>query len=89
MAEARVVLFLDQTNNEQKEQEREAVNAFIRSGAFDGMIDFDGWCGTRPTRSTVQAKFDSGDHLHPNELCRDGRRRRSWDAGRGTALSQA
>jgi len=51
------------------EAKREAANAFIRSsGEFDAVIDFD--LATRdpnhPTRFAPQ--FDSGDHLHPNDL---------------------
>ncbi|MBV9750347.1 MAG: SGNH/GDSL hydrolase family protein [Acetobacteraceae bacterium] len=53
--------------NEQKEQEREAVNAFIRSGAFDGVIDFDAVVRDPADPKRIQAKFDSGDHLHPND----------------------
>ena len=53
--------------NEQKEQEREAVNGFIRSGAFDGVIDFDAVVRDPANPKHVQARFDSGDHLHPND----------------------
>jgi lysophospholipase L1-like esterase len=51
-----------------KEQMREAVNAWIRtSGEFDGVIDFD-----QVIRDPAQPKrflpaYDSGDHLHPND----------------------
>lgn len=51
------------------EAKREAANAFIRSsGEFDAVIDFDR--ATRdPTHPTRFApRFDSGDHLHPNDL---------------------
>jgi lysophospholipase L1-like esterase len=54
--------------NADKEKIREAVNDWIRSGgAFDGVIDFD--ASTRdPNRPThILAKFDSGDHLHPQD----------------------
>jgi lysophospholipase L1-like esterase len=54
--------------NPDKEKIREAVNDWIRSaGAFDGVIDFD--AATRdPNRPThILAKFDSGDHLHPQD----------------------
>ena len=54
--------------NADKEKIREAVNDWIRSGgAFDGVIDFD--AATRdPNRPThILAKFDSGDHLHPQD----------------------
>ncbi len=53
--------------DEQKEKEREAVNAFIRSGAFDGVIDFDAVVRDPADPKRIQAKFDSGDHLHPND----------------------
>jgi lysophospholipase L1-like esterase len=51
------------------EAKRQAANEFIRhSGEFDAVIDFD--LVTRdpshPTRFAPQ--FDSGDHLHPNDL---------------------
>jgi len=54
--------------NPEKEKTREAVNDWIRlSGAFDGVIDFD--AATRdPNRPThILAKYDSGDHLHPQD----------------------
>jgi len=54
--------------NAAKEQKRQAVNKWIReSGAFDGVIDFDAVVRD-PNRPTyVQAAYDSGDHLHPND----------------------
>jgi len=53
----------------EKEVVRQAVNNWIRSSdEFDGVIDFDQ--ATRdpahPTR--FLAAYDSGDHLHPNDL---------------------
>ncbi len=50
-----------------KEKEREAVNAFIRSGAFDGMIDFDAIARDPANPRHIKSEFDSGDHLHPND----------------------
>jgi len=52
----------------EKEAARQAVNNFIRtSGEFDGFVDFD--AATRdpaePTR--LQAAYDGGDGLHPND----------------------
>jgi lysophospholipase L1-like esterase len=52
----------------EKEAARQAVNEFIRtSGEFDGVVDFD--AATRdpaqPTR--LQAAYDGGDGLHPND----------------------
>jgi lysophospholipase L1-like esterase len=54
--------------NAEKEQKRQAVNKWIRSGgAFDGVIDFD--AATRdPERPThILAAYDCGDHLHPQD----------------------
>ena len=51
------------------EAKRQAANNFIRSnGEFDAVIDFDRVTRdpTHPTRLAPQ--FDSGDHLHPNDL---------------------
>ena len=51
------------------EAKREAANNFIRSsGEFDAVIDFDRVTRdpTHPARLAPQ--FDSGDHLHPNDL---------------------
>jgi lysophospholipase L1-like esterase len=50
----------------EKEKLRVAVNTFIRSGAFDGVIDFDKVVADPKQPSHIQAKFDKGDHLHPN-----------------------
>ena len=51
------------------EAKRQAANDFIRtSGEFDGVIDFDQVTRdpNHPTR--LASRFDSGDHLHPNDL---------------------
>lgn len=51
-----------------REAMRTAVNNWIRtSGAFDGVIDFDAALreGGHPER--MQRRFDSGDHIHPND----------------------
>lgn len=51
-----------------KEQKRQVVNKWIReSGAFDGVIDFDAVVRDPSRPSYIQAAFDSGDHLHPND----------------------
>jgi lysophospholipase L1-like esterase len=53
----------------EKEQLRQAVNNWIRSGdEFDGIIDFDRAVRdpSHPTR--MLPAYDSGDHLHPNDL---------------------
>jgi lysophospholipase L1-like esterase len=51
-----------------KDKIREAVNDWIRhSGAFDGVIDFD-LVARDPNRPPhILAKYDSGDHLHPQD----------------------
>ncbi len=52
-----------------REQNRQAVNAWIRtSGKFDAVIDFD--VATRdPSNPTFFLPiYDSGDHLHPNDV---------------------
>jgi len=50
-----------------KEAKREAINAFIRSGAFDGVIDFDAATRDPANPKHIRADFDSGDHLHPQD----------------------
>jgi lysophospholipase L1-like esterase len=50
-----------------KEQERQAVNRFIRSGAFDGVIDFDRVIQDPNAPDRIRPEFDHGDHLHPND----------------------
>jgi lysophospholipase L1-like esterase len=49
------------------EADRQAVNEFIRSGAFDGVVDFD--AATRdPARPThLRADVESDGHLHPSD----------------------
>ena len=49
-----------------KEKIRVALNTFIRSGAFDGVIDFDKVIEDPANPGHSQAKYDKGDHLHPN-----------------------
>ena len=54
--------------NPAKEKKRQAVNKWIReSGAFDGVIDFDAVVRDPNRPSYIQAIYDSGDHLHPND----------------------
>jgi lysophospholipase L1-like esterase len=50
----------------EKEKIRLALNAFIRGGAFDGVIDFDKVIDDPGKPGHAQAKYDKGDHLHPN-----------------------
>jgi lysophospholipase L1-like esterase len=49
------------------EADRQAMNAFIRSGAFDGVVDFD--VALRdPSRPThLKTDLESSGHLHPND----------------------
>ena len=53
--------------SEDKELKRQAVNTFIRSGAYDGVIDFDAMVRDPANPKHIQAAFDKGDHLHPND----------------------
>jgi lysophospholipase L1-like esterase len=54
--------------NPAKEQKRLAVNKWIReSGAFDAVLDFDAVVRDPSRPAHVQAAFDAGDHLHPND----------------------
>ncbi len=49
-----------------KEKIRLALNDFIRSGAFDGVIDFDKIIVDPQRPGYSLPKYDKGDHLHPN-----------------------
>ena len=52
----------------QKETTRGAVNEWIRTGkAFDGVFDFDAVVRDPSEPMKYLPKFDSGDHLHPND----------------------
>ena len=46
------------------EATRQAVNTYIRSGAFDGFIDLDAAVSDTSTPPKLQAAYDSGDGLH-------------------------
>jgi lysophospholipase L1-like esterase len=47
---------------------RNEVNAWIRSsGAFDAIVDFDRLMRDPARPDHLAARYDSGDHLHPNE----------------------
>ncbi len=51
----------------QREAVRQAVNAFVRkSGVFDAVIDFDALLRDPRRPDHLNARYDSGDHLHPN-----------------------
>jgi lysophospholipase L1-like esterase len=50
------------------EAKRTAVNQWIRtSGAYDAVIDFEAAVRDPQNPTKLQAGFDSGDHLHPND----------------------
>ena len=51
-----------------REAVRASVNEWIRtSGAFDGVIDFDAALRDPAHPAQLQRRFDSGDHIHPND----------------------
>jgi lysophospholipase L1-like esterase len=49
------------------EADRQAVNAFIRSGAFDGVVDFDAATRDPANPAHLRAALESDGHLHPND----------------------
>lgn len=52
----------------QKDDVRQAVNAWIRSsGAFDAVIDFDAILRDPARPGRIRPAYDSGDHLHPGD----------------------
>ncbi len=52
----------------EKEMKREAVNEWIRNGGgFDGVIDFDKVAADPANPKHINAAFNSGDNLHPND----------------------
>ena len=52
-----------------KEATRNAVNSFLRtSREFDGLLDFDKLLRDPAHPSKLRAEFDSGDHIHPNDV---------------------
>jgi lysophospholipase L1-like esterase len=54
--------------NPAKEKVRQAVNKWTReSRAFDAVIDFDALVRDPQRPQRIQARFDCGDHLHPND----------------------
>jgi lysophospholipase L1-like esterase len=53
----------------EKDATRNAVNEFLRtSDEFDGLIDFDEALRDPANPSRLRAEYDSGDHIHPNDL---------------------
>jgi lysophospholipase L1-like esterase len=52
-----------------KEDVRQAVNTWIRASAgFDGVVDFDAAVRDPMHHARLLPAFDSGDHVHPNDL---------------------
>lgn len=52
-----------------REALRQTTNQWIRtSGAFDGIIDFDAILRDPARVAHLLPEYDSGDHLHPNDL---------------------
>jgi lysophospholipase L1-like esterase len=49
------------------EADRQAMNAFIRSGAFDGVVDFDAVMRDPANPAHLRASLESDGHLHPND----------------------
>jgi lysophospholipase L1-like esterase len=49
------------------EADRQAMNAFIRSGAFDGVADFDAVLRDPAQPTHLRATAESDGHLHPND----------------------
>ena len=49
------------------EIKREAVNAWIRKGDFDAVIDFDAAVRDPDHPTRIRPDYDVGDHLHPND----------------------
>ena len=53
----------------EKDATREAVNAYLRSSTeFDGLIDFDSVLRDPADPAQLRPEYDSGDHIHPNDL---------------------
>jgi lysophospholipase L1-like esterase len=48
------------------ESNRQTVNTVIRSGVFDGYLDFDAAIRDPKDPSRIYPPYDSGDHVHPN-----------------------
>jgi lysophospholipase L1-like esterase len=49
------------------EEVRQAVNRWIRGGAFDAVLDFDKVTQDSANSKTFKPTFNNGDHLHPND----------------------
>jgi lysophospholipase L1-like esterase len=52
----------------ENERKRATVNRWIRTGGeYDGIVDFDAAMRTPGDPQRLLARYDSGDHLHPND----------------------
>ncbi|MFD1606047.1 SGNH/GDSL hydrolase family protein [Flavobacterium artemisiae] len=51
-----------------KQEARDIVNAWIRSGSFDAVIDFDKEMESEIGSKTILSNMHDNDFLHPNEL---------------------
>jgi lysophospholipase L1-like esterase len=49
------------------EADRQAMNSFIRSGAFDGVVDFDTAVRDPANPGRLRPEFEGTGHLHPND----------------------
>ncbi len=49
------------------EADRQAINGFVRSGAFDGVVDFDAALRDPARPTHLRAFAESDGHLHPND----------------------
>ncbi|MTE18743.1 SGNH/GDSL hydrolase family protein [Streptomyces sp. TRM43335] len=55
-------------HSEENEAARQAVNRWIRtSGEYDGVVDFDRALRDPSDPLRLNSRYDSGDHLHPND----------------------
>jgi lysophospholipase L1-like esterase len=54
----------------EKEATRQAVNDYLRThrGEFDAVVDFDKVLADPANPTKVRPEYDSGDHIHPNDL---------------------
>jgi lysophospholipase L1-like esterase len=67
--------FLPGAWSPEREEKRQAINAWIRTGgAFDAVIDLDRALCNPDYPSRLLPEYDCGDHLHPSDLgyCRIG-----------------
>lgn len=49
------------------EADRQAINVFIRSGAFDGLVDFDAVLRDPDKPTRLRTSAEANGHLHPND----------------------